>query len=139
MQRGFSLIELLLVTSLVTSLGAMAVPSLARWMPRHAVRLEARSVQLMLEQAYVLAVTRGVPITVAIATDQLIASTSEGIPIVSRHLRKPITVRFKGNERGPLLLYPSHTASPATILIEGHSYLCSVVISLRGRTRTECA
>jgi prepilin-type N-terminal cleavage/methylation domain-containing protein len=139
MQRGFSLIETLLVISLVASLGAIAVPSLAGWMPKHAVRLEARSVQIMLERSYGLAVTRGVPINVDIANDHITVSTGAGVIIFSRNLRSPITTRFKGNEKGPLLFYPSHTASPATILIESPSYLCSIVLSLRGRTRTECS
>lgn len=139
MQRGFSLIETLLVISLVASLAAIAVPSLAGWLPKHAVRLEARSLQLMLERAYGLAVTRGVPIAVDIASDHVTAATGRGVPIVSRYLRSPITARFKGNEKGPLIFYPSHTASPATILIEGPSYLCLIVISLRGRTRRECS
>lgn len=139
MQRGFSLIETLLVLSLVASLGAIAVPSLAGWIPKHAVRLEARGVQLMLERAYGLALTRGTPITVEIAADHVVGSTTAGGIIFSRKLRSPITTRFKGNEKGPLLFYPSHTASPATIVVESPSYLCSIVLSLRGRTRTECA
>lgn len=139
MQRGFSLIETLLVVSLIAALGAIAVPSLAGWLPRHAVRLEARSVQLILERAYGLAVTRGIPITVEIVPDRVRASTGAEEQIVSRSLRPSITARFKGNEKGPLIFYPSHTASPATIVIEGSSYICSIVLSLRGRTRTECA
>jgi hypothetical protein len=139
MERAFSLIETLLVISLVASLGAIAVPSLAGWLPKHAVRLETRGVQLILERAYGLSVTRGVPVTVDLAVDRVSASTDSGAPIVSRHLKAPITTRLKGNVKGPLVLYPSHTASPATILVEGPSYVCSIVLSLRGRTRTECA
>lgn len=139
MQRGFSLIETLLVVSLVASLGAIAAPSLAGWLPKHAVRVEARSVQLILDRAYGLAVTRGIPITVEIVPDRVRASTGAGEPILSRSLRPPITARFRGNEKSPLIFYPSHTASPATIVIEASSYMCSIVLSLRGRTRTECA
>jgi len=139
MQRGISLIETLLVISLIASLGAIAVPSLAEWIPKHAVRLEAKTVQLMFERAYGMALTRAAPITVDIAADHVTVFTSAGGPIVSRYLRPPITARFKGNEKGPLIFYPSHTATPSTIVVESPSYLCSIVVSLRGRTRTECA
>ena len=139
MQRGFSLIETLLVISCIASLGAIAAPSLARWIPQHAVRREARGVQLMLERAYSLAITRAIPIRIEIAIDHVTASTSAGDEVFSRILRAPITARLKGKDQGPLLFYPTHTASPTTILIEGPSHLCSIVVSLRGRTRTECS
>jgi prepilin-type N-terminal cleavage/methylation domain-containing protein len=139
MERGFSLIETLLVISLIGSLAAITLPSLSAWIPQHAVRLEARSVQLILERAYTLAITRAIPVEVHIAPNLVTVRTHNGTPLLSRHLRAPLTTRIKSGESGPLIFYPSHTASPATVLIEGPSYLCAVVVSLRGRTRRECA
>ena len=139
MDRGLSLIEMLLVISLIASLAAIALPSLAGWIPKHTVRLEARSVQLLLERAYTVAVARASPVTVEIAGDHIKAATATGAQLFSRPLRAPVTARLKSNEKSSLVFYPSHTASPATILVEGPSHLCSIVVSLRGRTRMECA
>ena len=139
MDRGFSLFETLLALSIIGSLAAITVPSLARWIPQHAVRREARSVQLVLERAYALALTRAIPISVAISPTQVTVTTGGDTAAFTHHLSSSITTRFKGNEKGPLFFYPSHTTSPATIVIEGPSYLCSIVLSLRGRTRRECS
>ena len=139
MERGFSLIEILLALSIFGSLAAIAVPSLADWIPQHAVRREARGVQLLLERAYALALTRSIPVSVAITPRRISATVGESTDAFIHNLSAPITARFKGNEKGPLTFYPSHTASPATIVIESPAHLCSIVLSLRGRTRRECA
>ena len=139
MDRGFSLFETLLVLSIIGSLAAIAVPSLARWIPQHEVRREARSVQLALERAYALALTRAIPVSVAILPNQIIGTTGGNTAVFALHLKAPVTARFKGNDKGPIVFYPSHTASPNTILIQDPSYLCSIVLSLRGRTRRECS
>ena len=139
MDRGFSLIETLLALSIIGSLAAIAIPSLAAWIPQHAVRREARAVQLVIERAYTLALIRAVPVSVDISPTQITATAREGAPLFIHKLRAPVTARFKGNEKAPLTFYPSHTTSPATLLIESPAYLCSIVLSLRGRTRRECS
>jgi prepilin-type N-terminal cleavage/methylation domain-containing protein len=139
MNRGFSLIETLLVTSLLASLGAIAIPLLAGWMPKHQAQVEARAVQLALEQAYVVAVTRGIPVKVGISLGSITAATPSNPTVFAHRLRSPVTARIKGEQKEALFFYPSHTASPATITIENNSYLCSLVVSLRGRIRRECA
>ena len=139
MNRGFSLIETLLVTSLLASLGAIAIPSLAGWMPRHQAQVEARAVQLALERAYAIAVTRATPVKVAISPKSVTATTPSNITLFAHRLRSPVTARIKGDQKEALYFYPSHTTSPATITIENNSYLCSLVVSLRGRIRRECA
>jgi prepilin-type N-terminal cleavage/methylation domain-containing protein len=139
MNRGFSLIETLLVTSLLASLGAIAIPSLAGWMPKHQAQVEAREVQLALERAYAVAVTRGISVKVAISQGSITASTTSNTLLFAHRIRAPVTARIKGEQKEALFFYPSHTASPATITIENKSYLCSLVVSLRGRIRRECA
>jgi prepilin-type N-terminal cleavage/methylation domain-containing protein len=138
MNRGFSLIETLLVTSLLASLGAIAIPSLAGWMPKHQAQVEARAVQLALERAYAIAVTRSIPIKVAISPGSITATTPSNITLFSHRIRAPVATRIKGEQKEALYFYPSHTASPATITIENASYICSLVVSLRGRIRREC-
>ena len=139
MNRGFSLIETLLVTSLLASLGAIAIPSLAGWMPKHHAQVEARAVQLALERAYAVAVTRGTSVKVAISLGSITASTASDTLLFAHRIRAPVTARIKGEHKEALYFYPSHTASPATITIENDSYVCSLVVSLRGRIRRECA
>jgi len=139
MNRGFSLIETLLATSLLAPLEAIAIPSLAGWMTKNQAQIEARAVQLALEQAYVVAVTRGIPVTVAISLRSITASTTSNTLLFAHHLRSPVTARIKGEQKEALFFYPSHTASPATVTIENNAYVCSLVISLRGRIRRECA
>lgn len=139
MNRGFSLIEMLLITSLLASLGAITIPSLAGWMPKHQAQVEARAVQLALERAYAIAVTRAIPVKVAISLRSISASTTSNTLLFAHPIRAPVTARIKGEQKEALFFYPSHTASPATITIENNSYLCSLVVSLRGRIRRECA
>lgn len=139
MSRGFSVIETLLVTSLLASLGAIAIPSLAGWMPKHQAQVEARAVQLALERAYAIAVTRAIPVKVAISPGSVAATTPSNTTLFAHNLRAPVTARIKGEQKEALFFYPSHTASPATVTIENNAYVCSLVISLRGRIRRECA
>lgn len=139
MNRGFSLIETLLVTSLLASLGAIAIPSLAGWMPKHQAQVEARAVQLALERAYTIAVTRAIAVKVAISPGSITATTPSNSLLFAHRLRAPVTARIKGDQKEAIYFYPSHTASPATIAVENNAYLCSLVVSLRGRIRKECA
>ena len=139
MNRGFSLLELMITTAMVSALTAVAVPSICAWRERHVVVHETKRLQRALERAYTIALLRENTVVVALAQDSITAKTKDNLPLFSFSPHRGITIQLKSKEQQNLLFYPSHTTTPATVLIAGPRFSCSVVISLRGRTRRECA
>jgi prepilin-type N-terminal cleavage/methylation domain-containing protein len=138
MCRGFSLIETLVTASLISALVGIALPSLASWTERRTVSLEARRLQGVLERCYAIALLRQRAVTVTCKNSRLHAALGDGHPLISHSSHHAITFQFKSAEQNKLVFYPSHTVTPATILVRGKSAQCSVVLSLRGRARSEC-
>ena len=138
MCRGFSLIETLVTVSFISALVGIALPSMATWASRRTVFLESKRLQGALERCYSIAMLRERPITVTFQNSRMLASTSDNQLLFSYSGHHAVELRFKSTEQDKLVFYPSHTVTPATIIVRGESSECSVVISLRGRTRSEC-
>jgi prepilin-type N-terminal cleavage/methylation domain-containing protein len=138
MCRGFSLIETLVTVSFISALVGIALPSMATWASHRTVFLESKRLQGALERCYSIAMLRERPITVTLQNSRMLASTSDNHLLFSYSGHHAVELRFKSTEQNKLVFYPSHTVTPATIIVRGESSECSVVISLRGRIRSEC-
>lgn len=138
MCRGFSLIETLVTASFISALVGIALPSMTAWVGRRAVLIEAKRLQGALERCYATALLRARPVTVTFQDSRLVASTSDNRPLFSYSGHQTVKLQFKSREQNKLVFYPSHTVTPGTIIVRGESAECSVVISLRGRIRSEC-
>jgi hypothetical protein len=138
MCRGFSLIETLVTVSFISVLVGIALPSMAASAGRRAASLEAMRLQGALERCYSAAMLRERPITVTFQGTRMAASAIGNQPLFWYAAQQGIALTFKSKDQNKLVFYPSHTATPATILVTSASATCSVVVSLRGRMRREC-
>jgi prepilin-type N-terminal cleavage/methylation domain-containing protein len=138
MQRGFSLLELLLALAMVSILGAISFPALARWHSHALLKSEGTRLSLALEDAYVAALSYGETITVGFDRNVVQTIRSSGAPLATYSPRKGVSVSNKSTDQGNLTFYPTHTATPATVVITSPYGECEVVVSLRGRVRSTC-
>lgn len=138
MDRGFSLVETLLTLAISSAMAAVALPSLSSWRDKRAVRLEAKRLELALERAYAAALSYQQPLTMTFDNSKVRASISNNQLLYSYSARPPVKIRLKSTEQTHLTFYPSHTTTPTTLLVTAPSGECSVILSLRGRTRREC-
>jgi prepilin-type N-terminal cleavage/methylation domain-containing protein len=139
MSRGYSLIEIVLTMAIVSATAAVAIPSVSSWQGRHVTLREAKRVQRALERAYVMALLRETPVIVTLNSGGMFATTPDKVPLFSVTPAPGVSIQLKSKEQQALAFYPSHTATPTTILIVRSEFQCSVVLSLRGRARRECS
>lgn len=138
MNRGFSLPELLVALALSSLMLAVSIPSIARWNSRRALVAEGARLSLSLENAYIAALSYGAPVTVSFKNNRVRALMGENRTLSSYAPNARVVVANKSTDQGDLTFYPTHTATPATIVIKSSAGECSVVISLRGRMRSTC-
>jgi Tfp pilus assembly protein FimT len=139
MNRGYSLLETVLTMALASAMASVAIPSISSWRTRHTTLREAKRVQRALERAYVIALLRETTVVVSFTTTGVIATTQDKTPLFSLTPPPTISIQLKSKEQQAINFYPSHTATPTTIIVSQFAYRCSVVLSLRGRTRRECS
>ena len=139
MNRGFSLIELIVVLAIISAITVVAVPSFSSWRERQVIVREAQRVQRALERAYIISLLRETPIVISLTPETMAASTQTALPIFSLSRHPAVSVQLKSKEQQSITFYPSHTVTPTTILVSNNSAQCSVILSLRGRTRRECS
>lgn len=139
MSRGYSLIETVLAVALASAMAAVAIPSISSWRARHITQREAKRVQRALERAYIIALLRETTVVVSFTARGVIATTQDKTPLFSLIPPPNISIQLKSKEQQAINFYPSHTATPTTIVVTHSAYRCSVVLSLRGRTRRECS
>jgi len=138
MSRGFSLVEVALTMAIVSALAAVAIPSLASWRERHVVIHETKRLQRTLERAYTVALLRDIVVAVSLENQRVNVTTKNNLALNSYNPHPDVTVQLKSKDQRELIFYPSHTATPTTVLVSGARVTCSVIMSLRGRTRREC-
>jgi prepilin-type N-terminal cleavage/methylation domain-containing protein len=136
--RGASLIELLLSLAITSILFLIAAPSLPGLGRRQKVLTESARIRLALEQGYMSALAHDATVVASFGEHGIDLGFARGPSIL--HLSPPtgVTVRMKSPDQKEIAFYPTHTATPATVLIESGSLTCSIVVSLRGRIRSVC-
>ena len=136
--RGASLIELLLSMAITSILFSIAAPSLSSLRGREHVLAESARIRLALEQGYISALAHDAVVVASFGDHGVDLVFARGPSIL--HLSPPpgVTVRMKSPDQKEIAFYPTHAATPATVLIESGSLTCSIVVSLRGRVRSLC-
>jgi prepilin-type N-terminal cleavage/methylation domain-containing protein len=137
-QRGFSLLESLIVLAFTGVILAISIPQASDISRRLNLKSEASSIRLFLERCLSFSLSSRRTVQVAVNQSDLLASTEDGTPLFSYKLKQGVT--FTGNltAREPLFFYQMISASPKTLTINKGSLSCSIVISLRGRIRFTC-
>lgn len=137
-QRGFSLLETLLVCAIISILIGSASISVQAYTNDLLLRHDAGRLKLFFEKHYARALTRRERIVISVDTTKaqaIIKSTQ----IIGNLIFSPNTqVLLQGNEAISIFLHPTVAASPKTIRLRRGGHECRVVISLRGRFRVSC-
>jgi Tfp pilus assembly protein FimT len=120
--EGHSLIDLLIVLSILAVLLALGAPALGRAHARYAAMAAARRLRVDLAQARMQAVLRGRTVTVAIDTlaGAWVASDDEGVALLSHRLPSIVEIRTTAHRqsipftsRGTTNLYSTTWVGPA--------------------------
>ncbi len=139
MQRGFTLIEIVIVVAIVGLLAALATPRVAGWMDRLAVMRSVQEFHSFYNVARMGAVYRSSRVRISITPDSLIA-IAEGEPdSVVVHMSGPATYGVSLQvSRNVIRLYPTGIglgAANTTIVLQRGAVAESLTISRLGRLR----
>lgn len=142
LQTGFTLIETLAALSIVGIVITVAIPQFNSHTTGLALRHEASALQTFLELSAAYALTARTTVEIRANSEGLgksiTATQSDGTLISTHRVQHGASLDLATSSTFPLSLYPSISASPATLILNKNSRSCSVIISLRGRVRTTC-
>lgn len=138
LQEGFSLLETLAAVSIFGVIITLAIPQFRAHTSGLALRHEAATLQTFLELGAAYALTARTTIEVTAARESISVAHPDGTIIATHRVRHNASLDFLKSSSLPLYFYPAISASPATLVLTKNGYVCSVIISLRGRVRTEC-
>lgn len=130
---------MVLTMAIASTTAAVAIPTISSWQGRHATLREAKRVQRALERAYVMALLRETAVIVTFDSGGMLATSPDNVLLFSVTPSPGVSIQLKSKEQQAITFYPSHTATPTTILIVRSESQCSVILSLRGRARRECS
>ncbi len=129
---AFSLLELLVVLAVTGISSLIAYVSLHDFSRTRLIR-EVDSFATQLESLALLAMQRDEDLSLSIKNDGYIVEAEEE-RLLNVKFAKGVTVETKK----VIKLYRSGTVSPASFFIKKAGESCLVVISLRGRVRSDC-
>lgn len=138
MERGHSLLELLVCAATLAIVNASALMGLASWRARHAVTETTLALKDLMERAYVIAISQRREVAVSFESPNIVRASSSGQPLFSLMTQPSVSIKPKSPDQQSIFCYPSHSCSPGTILITSPTTQCSLVVSLRGRMRSTC-
>jgi len=136
--NGFSLVETLVMVSVVGILAALAVPHVSAQADRLTLRNEASALRLFLERSAAFALSSRLTVEVRLSGDTLSASQQGQGDISTHKIKNGIKLDPLSNSAASLLFHPTISASPLTLVLRKKQLSCSVIISLRGRIRAVC-
>lgn len=137
-QNGFSVIEALVTMSILGILTALAAPQFSSYATKLTLRSEASRVRLFLERSAAYAITSRETVEIEVSRTMLAALRPGGAQRDLHTLRHNTQLKLPSGETTTVLLYPTITASPATLVLTKGGLSCSVIVSLRTRVRIVC-
>lgn len=136
--RAFTLLEVLVTLSITGVVLAGATISLARYRRHSGLSRAVLSLKLLVERAYSRALATHQELVMSIEQTAATIQERDGENLERLPFIAPVTPVLKENKPQELRFYPSISSSPATITLRSGTQECSVIISLRGRVRTQC-
>jgi prepilin-type N-terminal cleavage/methylation domain-containing protein len=133
--RGFSLLELIACMTILSIIFGIAVPHTLSFLNQLYLKGEATSVRLFIESAYAHALSSQQRVIISLNDDALEGRKESGELLGRYSTRHRVTINPDSVNGRTLALYPTITASPATIQLSRNTRSCSVIISRRGRVR----
>lgn len=136
---AFTLLEALVVISIISITLATATNSLVTYQRAQKLSGAASSLRLLMERTYSHALATRQEMRVVIEPTMARALTSADIERERLVFKAPLAPELRNNQPQEIHLYPSLSASPATVTLRLGKSACAVIVSLRGRVRTQCA
>lgn len=137
MQRGHSLIELVISLVIGASLLAVALPSLRGIQHSSVMRLEITRLVSMLHRARSEAWGSGQHRTVSVTAGK-VSLRMDQQEIASYYPRDSVNITDGTGQDWNVYFYSSGAVSPISIHLSMSHAECRVIVSLRGRIRTSC-
>jgi type II secretory pathway pseudopilin PulG len=135
---GFSLIEAMAITSIISVTLALAIPQFRSQIAMLALRSETSALQIFLERNAAYALTSQSNVEITATGDILAASRHDGTSLATHRIRRGVQLDPLASSASSIQIYPFISASPATLVLTKNGRSCSVIISLRCRVRSEC-
>lgn len=136
---GFSLLEALVVVSVISISLATATSSLATYQRGQSLSRAASSLRLLMERTYSHALASRQEMLVVIEPTMARALTTSGQEEERLVFKAPLAPELRNYQPQEIQFHPSISASPATVTLRLGKSACSIIVSLRGRVRTQCA
>lgn len=133
--RGYTLLEMILTLAVLTTIMVALAMRLSIVSERLAVRQEASAGRLFLERCYGYAIASQQTIRVKINPSSMISYLVDGTQLALHPVRQGVMLAPASTHRSELALYPSLSASPASLSFSKGGASCSLIVSLRGRFR----
>jgi prepilin-type N-terminal cleavage/methylation domain-containing protein len=136
---GFTLLELLAATSIIAITLATATNSIATYHRGQKLFSAASSLRLLVERTYCHALATRQEMLVVIEPTMARALNNADKEKERLLFKAPLAPELRGNQPQEIRLYSSLSASPTTVTLRLGKNTCAVIVSLRGRVRTQCA
>lgn len=137
-EYGFTLLEVVLAITFIGVIVGISIPAIATIRNRTYLRGETIAARQFLERAYGYALASRQHTIVTITHTSLTTHSESEVPLEQFSPRRNVQIRPDSVRDGKIVFYPSITASPGTLRLTRGGHECSIVISLRGRTRVVC-
>ncbi|NBW40340.1 hypothetical protein EBR25_04945 [bacterium] len=136
-QNGASLLSLLLVLFMSTTTIVLTGRGLTDARQRAVLYGDVQKIKWLIEEGEAISLLEHKPMTLQSQTHTIrLLSQDGGVIRRQAQLSPHITATFPSNG---IVFYPHLVNTPARILIELNHHICEIVLSLRGRLRSECS
>ncbi|MCB0328122.1 MAG: hypothetical protein KDD70_00625 [Bdellovibrionales bacterium] len=134
---GLTLLEFIVSIGLSVTFVWLSIPELKETLAQFQLQLQANEVASFLEEAKALASSERETVQVLYSNKQFTLRKELDMN-VRRTITLPSDLSLVAPAQ-PLSFYSSQVNSPARVLLQQGEAFCEVIISLRGRIRTECS
>ena len=139
MSAGYTLLEVLVALSIISIGLTTAASSLATYQRDQKLSRTASSLRYLIERTYSQALATRQEMLVVIEPSMARALAASGKEEEHLVFKAPLAPELRNNQPHEIRLYPSISASPATVMLRLGKSRCAVIVSLRGRVRTQCS
>jgi len=138
---GFGLIDLLILLSISSIILALSVPQISAFSQAGILRHETRRLESTIKSLTIASLQHRESLALTLYPDRYTIyypSAVSPLPSVNHQLHRSVSIDLGSHDKREIVFYQSGVNSPSSINLLGKHQSCTVVLSLRGRVRSEC-